>query len=253
ARATAEGSGDRYSRVGYALSPAGQDHHLIREVLIRQFGGVPYSEDAHTVSYDDEAGAQALGFYTSWQREENIGVVDFFPGANGYRDAFKQGLAAMIVDGSFAVGQMQEEAQVNWAVAELPVDAATGTQSNFGSYWAHGITRNATGEKLEAAARFVQFITSEEAMRYWLTQVGEIPARTALAAAPEYAEDPIYGPFIASLPYAHSTFFVDEAGQRQVMLDAVNRVLLEGMDPQASLAVAAQEEQAMLDAFWQGR
>jgi multiple sugar transport system substrate-binding protein len=52
------------------------------------------------------------------------------------------------------------------------------------------------------------------------------------------------------LPYSHATFFVDEARQRQIMIDAILRVIRAGVSPEASLATAAAEEQAVLDAFW---
>ena len=62
--------------------------------------------------------------------------------------------------------------------------------------------------------------------------------------------DPILGPFLAGLDYAHTTRFYDEAGQRQVAIDMVNRVLLEGQSIEDSLSQAAQAEQAIID---QGR
>ena len=55
--------------------------------------------------------------------------------------------------------------------------------------------------------------------------------------------------FIAGLAYAEATQFVDEGAQRQVMLDAYNRVLLEGIDPAESIRIAAAEDQALLDQF----
>lgn len=242
--------GTRFRRIGFGIAPAGQDHHLVREVLFRQWGVAPYSQDNRRVTYNTPQGAEALQFYTDWVKRYEIGVPNFFPGDAGYREAFMQGLAAMIVDGSFAVGTMKSRARVPWAVAELPAGGPLQIRSNFGSFWVHGITRNARGDKLEAAVKFLKFITSEQAMRLWLEVVGEIPARRALAEDPALRADPVFGPFIASLPYAHSTFFVDEQGQRQVMLDAINQVLLEGASPSEALARAAQREQKILDDFW---
>ncbi len=88
-------------------------------------------------------------------------------------------------------------------------------------------------------------------MELWLDVVGELPARQALIADPELAADPVFGPFIRSLEYAHATTFVDESAQRSVIVDAVNRVVLEGVDPEASWLQAAAEEQALLDQFAQ--
>ena len=90
----AERRGPFYTRLGFGFGPAGQDHHLVREVLIRQFGGRPYSDDNRQVLYNSEAGAKALEFYGSWQLEHGIGDVEFFPGRATYRDGFIAGLTS---------------------------------------------------------------------------------------------------------------------------------------------------------------
>lgn len=253
AKKLTKGSNGRYSQVGFAIAPNGQGHNLLREVMFRQWGTAPYSDDNKKVTYANAQGAAALQVYTDWVTKDHIGVLNYFPGDNGYRDAFNQGLAGMIIDGSFAIGTLEQGATMPWGVAELPTKGADGLKSNFGSYWANAITRNATGAKLNASIKFLKYLTSEEVMRYWLKQVGEIPARASLAKDPDLLNDPVYGPFIASLSYAHSTFFVDEAGQRQVMLDAINRVILKGDDPLDSLKQAASDEQKILDKFWNNR
>jgi multiple sugar transport system substrate-binding protein len=85
-------------------------------------------------------------------------------------------------------------------------------------------------------------------MQIWLKTVGELPARREAALTEANLNDPIYAPFLKGLDYAHTTNFVDEAGQRQVVIDMVNRVVLESQSPKDSLAQAAQAEQAILDA-----
>ncbi len=60
--------------------------------------------------------------------------------------------------------------------------------------------------------------------------VGELPAKPSAALTDANKADPVYGPFIAGLGYAHATIFADETGQRDVLVDAVNRVFLEGAD-----------------------
>ncbi|WP_135257357.1 extracellular solute-binding protein [Thermus caldilimi] len=242
--------GGRFTQIGYGIAPDGQDHHLVREVLVRQFGGRPYSDDGKRVLYQGEAGLKALSFYTDWVRKHEIGVPGFFPGNNGYRDGFIAGRIAMIIDGSFAIGTIQQGARFNWGVAELPLERPGGRKANFGSFWMHGLTPLATGPKREAALRFLAFITSEETQRYWLEKVGELPASKNLIRDPKLSLHPIYGPFVLSLAYAKATPFVDEAAQRKVMVDAINRVLLQGTDPAQSLRLAAEEEQKILDQFW---
>ena len=172
------------------------------------------------------------------------------PGNNGYREGFyTHENISMIIDGSFAIGAVRTNAQFDWGVAELPT-FDNGVKANFGSFWMNGLTPNATADpaKLEAASRFIKYVTSEEAMQIWLDVVGELPAAKTLVADPELTADPVYGAFIAGLAYAEATQFVDEAGQRDAMVNAINRVLLEGADPAASIMQAAAEDQALLDA-----
>jgi multiple sugar transport system substrate-binding protein len=235
-------------RAGFGIAPQGQDHHLVREVLIRQFGGQPYSDDYCQVMYDSPEGAAALKFYTDLQLKYEIGDVDFV--AN-YRDGFIAGDIGMIIDGSFAIGTILKGAQFKVGFAELPVLEPGGTKANFASFWMHALTPRAyeSEEKLEAAVKFLKFITSERAMRLWLEVVGELPARLTLIEDPELAQDPIYGPFIRALPYSYATRFYDEIAQRRIMLDAIDRVLKEGMDPADSLKIAAAEEQKILDEY----
>lgn len=247
ARKLTIGEGMMMTQSGYA--PGNQKQHLWREVLVRHFGGTPFSEDGRTVTYNSQAGIDAFSFYTGLITEEKVGLLDFFPGYAGYSQAFMAGRVGMIVDGSFAIGNMRAGASMPWGVAELPA-SETGEKANYGSFWLHGITRNATGAKLDASIKFLKFITSAETMRYWMDQVGELPARNVLAADPALLSHPEFGPFVAAVPYSYTTTFVDETAQRQVFLDALNRVVLEGQDPAASLAQMAAEEQRIIDEFW---
>ena len=87
-------------------------------------------------------------------------------------------------------------------------------------------------------------------MEIWLDTVGELPARRDVALTEANLADPIRGPFLKGLEYAHTTQFYDEAAQRQTAIDMVNRVLLEGQSIEDSIAQAATAEQAIID---QGR
>ena len=256
ARRLTVGENGRYERIGYGIAPDGQDHNLVREVLVRQFGGVPYNEDNTQVSYNSPEGKEAFAFYTSWGTGDAIGVPNFVPGGSsgssaGYRTGFLAERIAMVIDGSFAIDAFNE-AGFNWSVAELPVLEEGGTQANFSSFWMNGLTPLAeeSPETLEAASRFLEFLTSEVAMQTWLEEVGELPARAALTEDPALAEDPVYGPFIRALPYSSATFFANEDEQRRLILDAINRVWQEGAEPGAALDEAAAEEQRLLDSFW---
>lgn len=234
---------------GFAVGMTSQDHHWFREVLLRQYGGVPYSEDNKTVLWDSEEACEAFKFLTSFETEYMTGSNDLFTDAT---EAFLTGNEALHIDGSFRLGSIAANApDLNFGVAELPA-GPNGEHHTFGSYWTHGITRRAAADeaRMEASVRFLKFITTAEAGTLWVENVGELPAQLEAAASEEMLADPNLGPFAAGLEYAHATFFVDESAQRQHLVDAYDMVRLAGADPCEALAEAAALEQALLDDFW---
>ena len=252
-RTTARDAAGRITTEGFGVSPAGQDHHLIREVLFRQWGVAPYSADGRRVTYATPKAAEALKWYTDMITQRKAGVIDFFPGGNGYRDAFMAGRAAMIFDGSFAIASIRSRTKAAWGVAPLPRISVGGEASNFGSYWVHGLTVRAQGPRRDAAIKFLKYLVSDSVQRQWLEQVGELPASKKLVTDPRLSADAVFGPFIQGLSYARATFFIDETAQRQVIVDAVNEVVLNNKTPLQALQEAAAKEQKILDEFWAKR
>jgi len=245
---TERDGGGNLTAVGLTMAMTGQDHHWWREVLVRQFGGQPYSDDGRTVTYNDEAGAAALQYYIDMIQEHGVSDIGFMDEPQA---AFRAGRGGMHIDGSFRLGALRDTRGLDWGVGELPANA-DGDRYNFSSYWVNGITTTPQGEEFDAAARFLQFITTPDAMQLWLETVGELPAREAAALTDENTAHPEYGPFVRGLEYANATQFVNESAQRQLMVDMVDRVLLQGMSVEESLAVAAEQEQALLDEFYGG-
>ncbi|AQZ52611.1 extracellular solute-binding protein [Martelella mediterranea] len=228
---------------GMTLDMAGQDHQWWREVLVRQYGGVPYTDDYRKVTYDSPEGTEALQFYTDLQLKEKVGQAGFMDEAQA---AFKGGRAGMTIDGTFRLGSFGQIEDFEWGVTELPANA-DGMRSNYSSYFANGIGAKVKGEELEASEKFLAYLTSPEAMEVWLDVVGELPARREVALTEKNVSNPIYGPFLKGLDYAHTTLFVDESAQRQVAIDMANRVLLNGQSPADSIKEAAAQEQKIID------
>ena len=80
--------------------------------------------------------------------------------------------------------------------------------------------------------------------------VGELPAKPSVGMTEENANDPVFGPFIRGLEYAHTTKFADESAQRQLMIEMVERITLQGASLADSLATAAEAEQKLLDEYY---
>ena len=232
---------------GTTMAPEGQDLGWYREGLVRQFGGRPYSDDTRKVEYNSPAGVNAMTWYTDLIKVHKVGEVGFMQEQPA---AFRAGKAALSVDGSFRVGAYSNTKDLEFGVGELPVH--NNIRSNYASYWVNGISAKAAGAKLEAAQKFLAFVTTADAMNLWLKVVGELPARIDAAMRPENASHPHFGPFIKGLEYAVATRFVQEDQQRQVLMDAIDRIRLQNQPVPQSVAQAAQEEQALLDRFHRG-
>ncbi len=240
-------SAGNVTQVGLTAGMTAQDHHWWREVLVRQMGGTPYVDDYKTVNYNSDAGIEALEFY--------VGLTEGEPPASsfGFMDepqaAFKAGRAGMHIDGSFRIGSLNNTRGLKWGVTELPANA-DGVRSNYSSYWVNAITTKAEGEKYDAAVKFMQYVTSDEAMQIWLDVVGELPAKPSVGLTEANANDPVFGAFIRGLAYANTTKFANESGQRQLMVEMVERMTLQGMSAADSIAIAAEAEQKLLDEYY---
>jgi multiple sugar transport system substrate-binding protein len=239
-----------YEVMGYAVEMPGQAHHWFREVLTRQFGQVPQSEDQRKILWNaSEGGYEAWEWLVKFETEYKTGTNDLFDGAT---QAFLQGKECLQIDGSFRLGTIETNApDLNFGVVPLPV-GPTGEKATFGSFWTHGLTQKvaADPQRMEAAIKFLQFITTDEAMKLWVNKVGELPARLEAASDPELLADPKLGAFAEQLPYAYATFFVNESDDRQALIDAFDAVRLADEDPRAALDEAVTKVQADFDEFW---
>jgi multiple sugar transport system substrate-binding protein len=234
-----------FLQIGFGVNLDNQFHHVIREVLNRQMGTAPYNEDSTQVLYNNQAGYDAMKFVSDLELVEKTGRQAFM---EDDRTAFKAGTCAMFVSGSFALGTLDKVEELNYGTAELP--SMDGMQSNFASFWANGITSFTEGKELVASEKFLQFLTSADVMERWLAEIGELPANMELGQAEKIANDPKFGPFIRGLEYAHATVFYDESAQKSAMFDAYNRIVLQGMDVKESVDIAAKEEQAVIDKYF---
>ena len=91
-------------------------------------------------------------------------------------DIFRQGKAAYIIDGAWNLDRY-EGLGIDDGVAPLPVVSATGLRPApmaTGRYWF--ISEQANGAALDAAARFIEFMTVNDAQRQWLSKTKRLPS-----------------------------------------------------------------------------
>ena len=232
---------------GLTFQPSGQLHAWFRPVLLKQFGQEPISEDKKTVQWNaSEGGYQAFEFLVNLAKVEKVGEKDFY---TDDATAFISGKAAIHIDGSYRLGSLKSQAKdLNYGVTVLP--SHNGVSTSFGSFWTNGITTNAKDGKLDASVKFLEHLTSVETMKAWTEKIGEIGAKNEIANDPELLKDEKLAPFIQQLPIADSYFYVDEDADRKALMDAIDEVLLNNVDPRKALDDATKEVQALLDEFW---
>lgn len=235
----------KLEQAGLAFQPTGQGHNWFREALVRQSGGVPLSPDRRKVQWTSPAGLAAWRWYMELATKYKVGEPGF---QTDDITAFRTGKAAMNIDGSFRVAALKAVPNLNWASATLPVGPQQ-IQATMGSFWANGITRNATGPKLEAAIKFLTFLTSPGVMQQWVKEVGELPARAGAVPA-DLVKDPHFRGFVEGLGHAHATWFVDESKDRAALVDAADAVLAGKAAPDQALREAEAKVQKLYDDYW---
>lgn len=244
--ATVEKDGDTFTTVGITYDIGGQGHNWWREALIRQNGLVPYSEDNRTLYWSEPEGVEAFEYVAAFLTEHAVTQNAFdTDGAT----AFQNGNAVFHVDGSYRVGTLNANApDLNYGVIPLPSNVE---QASFASFWANTITRNAAeGDAFIASAKWIDYLASAEVQRRWTPAIGELPARSALAAEEQFTSDPLLAPFIESLDFSYATFLVNEADLRQFVIDAFDQYVLNGVDAQTAVQEAQDKVQVQLDEYW---
>ena len=96
-------------------------------------------------------------------------------------DFFRQGKAAYIIDGTWNLDRYTDLG-IDVGAAPLPVVSATGLKPASmatGRYWL--ISDKAEGAALDAAARFVEFMTSADAQGQWLAKMKRLPSNKEAA------------------------------------------------------------------------
>jgi arabinogalactan oligomer/maltooligosaccharide transport system substrate-binding protein len=117
-------------------------------------------------------------------------------------DFFRQGKAAYIIDGTWNLDRYTGLG-IDVGVAPLPVVSATGLKPApmaTGRYWM--ISEQAAGAALDAAARFVEFMTAADAQGQWLAKMKRLPGNKDVARGEQVSEDPLLAGALAQLRVA---------------------------------------------------
>lgn len=151
------------------------------------YGGWLTDEAGHA-TLDTPAMIAALNLHLEWQRGMGTALT-----YDVVRKKFVEGEVAMVIDGEWAITELASRENFNWGVARLP-DVSQGDETQpaaplvLAHYWA--ISRSATGERAQAAAAFLEYITRPERQLAWTNRFGLLPTRREALDDPLIANDP---------------------------------------------------------------
>jgi len=106
-------------------------------------------------------------------------------------EIFRSGKAAYVIDGAWNLDRYRG-AGVDLGVAALPRVTSTGlfpSPLTLGKYWF--ISKVAQGPTLDAAVKFVEFMTSSGAQETWTSRAGRLPSNKEAARSEVITQDPI--------------------------------------------------------------
>jgi multiple sugar transport system substrate-binding protein len=231
---------------GLAWEPGAQLHHWFRDGLLYQAGGKDLSDDKKRLLWaESPSGLEAFKYLIDFAAVHKVGINGFY---TDDANAFKTAHAAMNIDGSYRLGSLKKDApNLNFAIAPLP---SYNGKSAPASFWANAIPKNVTGKKLEAAVQFLKFLTSKEVQEKWVDKTGELPAKKEVALQDKYVKDEKLGPFISQLADGKSHFFVDEAQERTLFIDAVDQVMLKQVPVDQAFQDLVSKTQKLYDDYW---
>jgi arabinogalactan oligomer/maltooligosaccharide transport system substrate-binding protein len=154
------------------------------------FGGSVFAEDGVTPTLNTEAMVNTLQFLYDLKFTYKV-----IPDSVDYDTAdtlFKEGKAAMLINGDWSLGAYQELFGDKLGVAPLPKVTSTGTYPapyTSGKYFM--LPKDLEGAKLDAVIKFIEFATSEENQLNQLDTLSRLPGLKSVLTNDAISSDPI--------------------------------------------------------------
>ena len=186
------------------------------------------------VSFDTPTFRQAVSFYSSFYKDKLVPTAADFDQVQG----FVSGSAPMLISGPyFAQAISSAGLSGNWAATPLPGDV-TNTSLFAGSTL--GIWHKSAN--VTAALKLFDYLSQASTQVQWYKLDGDLPSVKAALANPSLTSDPAFDIYARQLQNAKLLPLVPAWDQISTdMLTAVNKIVLTGASPTATLAQLNQQ------------
>lgn len=213
----------------------GYDREL--ETMMRCAGATFWEDEKQTKVKLEPAIIETYEFYKKAIEEHKVYTPEFGSRWTGFRQ-IKEGMVfghgAMV--GSFMVGSHPD---LVFRTAPVPKHPETGKRVTVLTSWSLSIMEGCKDP--EVAAKWLLYITSEDAQRKWLEETGELPSLKVVANDPKYINDPLLGAVVDSLNYAEPTFSKGWANPSAMLRDAYNDIIKKGVPVEEAASKAIKE------------
>lgn len=162
-------TGDRYGLVWNQTEP------FWMVPWLGGFGGSVFSADGVTPTLDTKAMRDTLQFL--YDMKYKYKIIPKESDYNGADSLFKEGKAAMIINGDWSLGAYKEIFGDNLGVARIPKVSSTGKwPAPYTSGVFFMVPKEVSGAKLEVVKAFVGFVTNEENQVEMVLKLNRLPA-----------------------------------------------------------------------------
>ncbi|MDO4620129.1 MAG: sugar ABC transporter substrate-binding protein [Lachnospiraceae bacterium] len=152
---------------------------------------------------------------------------------------FSAGNVAMMINGTWQIPTMRENAAVKWAVAPIPQDAEQATGLGGENYAV------IAGGNEEATIKFLEYATSKDTCLYMMNAMGYISADSTIAET-QFKGDDVYEAFVEEMQYAHARGPLPEWPE---ISDAISLAFNKVITGESSPEAAAEEAQGTIDSI----
>jgi multiple sugar transport system substrate-binding protein len=248
----------RADKTGYfTLSglAAGTNSNVNRSVdilylMMLQKGLMPYSKDGSRPQFDQSAqvngnndypGLDGLNFYTSFADPRTTNY-NWNSRSDYSIDAFANGRAAFLYSYSYTAATIkQKNPNLNFDVAQVPQPDLNAPSVNFANYWGETVSKQSKNQV--AAWTLLKFMTSKDALDKFYSKNKQPSSRKDLISL--QIQDPDIGVFANANLTAKSFYRPDQQILDNIFGNAIDGVILKGLDTRTVLTQAQAEASAL--------
>ncbi len=214
----------------------------VMETFMRE-AGATFWKDENQIKYED-AQLEGVKFFTDAIKVHRVYTPQFGSRWTGFRqvnEAMVFGHGAMV--GSFRVG-CREDLVFN--TAPVPVHPVTGERVTTLTSWALVIMSDC--EENEAAAKWLKYISSPEAQKFWFMSTGELPSFKSVIEDEEFKDNELLLTILESLNYSVPTFSKGWANPSAMYKSiAYDEIINKNTDPKEAIEKTVKEINIYLD------